>query len=64
MSPIVSIDIRPAVFKFLNDKKRRPQTQFNMSVLKKQEYYHGFLIESESDRSQKCKIDMKPTFNF
>ena len=28
-----------------------------MSILKKQEYYHGFFLESELDKSHKHKMD-------
>ena len=47
MPPLASIDLRPAVYNFLKDKDRSPQKHFNLSTVKKQEYYHGFFIESE-----------------
>jgi hypothetical protein len=64
MPPLTSIDLQPAVFKFVHDKNRRPQKNFTMSTFKKQEYYHGFFpkAEHDSDNKAKRKIDLKPMF--
>ena len=66
MTPVTSVDLGPVVVGFLKDKGRCPQKNFNMKVVKKQEYYQGFFEESKLNSDTSCihkyKIDLKPTF--
>ena len=60
MSPLASMDLHPAVF---NDRKRCPQKSFqHVNIKKKKQYYHGFFLESELDKSHKHKMDLRPNF--
>ena len=44
--PVTSNYLHPVVVTFLTDKDRHPQKNFNMKVVIKQEYYHGYFEES------------------
>ena len=62
MPPVASIDLRPAVVKFIKRKDRCPQPNFNMSVFKKQEFFSGFLNEATTESDHHPKMNLKPKF--
>ena len=61
MPPLASVDLHPAVVRFMRKKSRQPQQNFNMQTFKKHEYFYGFFSEATEPHFH-FKMNLKPKF--